>query len=68
MTAQHSYKMKANFKVNQLKKKKDDNSRNKLPGLECKQFCFSIMAASGTVTVVTFILHPGSWKDLTEVC
>lgn len=26
------------------------------------------MAASGTVTVVTFILHPGSWKDLTEVC
>lgn len=26
------------------------------------------MAASGTMTVVTFILHPGSWKDLIEVC
>ena len=47
--AQHSCKMKANFKINQLKKK-NDNSRNKLPGLECKQFCFSITAASRTVT------------------
>lgn len=40
MTAQHSYKMKANFKVNQLKKKKMTTVEISYQGWNVNNFAF----------------------------
>ena len=66
MTGQNTYKMKANFLINQFKKR-EDKSKNKLAGLERKTILLSIRATSSIVTVAMFLLT-GSWKDLIEVC